>query len=288
MDLTGQVTKEDHYFAYGGFSEIYRGYWTVPTTGTRYPVAVKIIRGVHTDPDLLAATTRRISRETRIWHQLSHDNILQFYGVCHDVGPSPALISPLCQHGNIEDYLRVSPNANRIPLICGIGNGLSYLHSRNIVHGDVKPHNVLIDDQGGSRLCDFGRSRIIDHRGYTTAFAGTARFMAPELLEAPPSSSDFTNPEDSPQPQLTKETDVYAFSMVALQILTSNIPFHNIAHDSVVIFMVVNGKRPEPRDYNQFQAPLNTFWTMLEACWAQRPENRPEMTVVLKFLSRNL
>jgi len=239
------------------------------------------MRGVHTDPDMLAATTRRIARETRIWHQLSHENILQFYGVCNDVGPSPALVSPLCLHGNIEDYLHRFPGANRLFLISGIATGLFYLHFRNVVHGDVKPRNVLIDDTGVPRLCDFGRSRIIDHRGYTTAPAGTARFMAPELLEAP-STNDPERPEE--QPQLTKATDIYAFSMVSLQTLTSLIPFHYITHDSVVICQVVSGKRPEPHNYN-FSPPLSIVWNMLEGCWAQRPEVRPPMEAILRYLS---
>lgn len=84
----------------------------------------------------------------------------------------------------------------------------------------------MVDDTGGARLCDFGRSKILDHRGFTTVFSGSARFMAPELLGVVPASA--TNPDqpeslydtndDSFEPVLTKETDVYGFSMVALEV----------------------------------------------------------------------
>jgi serine/threonine protein kinase len=81
--------------------------------------------------------------------------------------------------------------------------------------------NVLIDETGSPRLCDFGRSKIIDERGFTTALTGTARFMAPELLGVPDEQEGIADGEalpEPPAPQLTKESDVYGFSMVALQV----------------------------------------------------------------------
>jgi serine/threonine protein kinase len=77
-----------------------------------------------------------------------------------------------------------------------------------------------MDDDGTPRLCDFGRSKFIDHRGFTTSFAGSARYMAPELTEAE-ADVNFDDEEaeipESP-PNLTKATDVFAFAMVALEV----------------------------------------------------------------------
>jgi len=79
-----------------------------------------------------------------------------------------------------------------------------------------------MDDNGTPLLSDFGRSKFIDHRGFTTAFAGSARYMAPELTAAEP---DVVYGEDAHgiyeeqgTPNLTKETDVFAFSMLALEV----------------------------------------------------------------------
>ena len=78
-----------------------------------------------------------------------------------------------------------------------------------------------MDDDGNPRLCDYGRSKFIDHRGFTTSFAGgSARYMAPELTEAE-ADVDFDDEEAEiyePPPNLTKATDVFAFSMVALEV----------------------------------------------------------------------
>lgn len=89
-------------------------------------------------------------------------------------------------------------------------------------------HNVLIAEDGVAKLCDFGRSNIIGHRGYTTTFTGTARYMAPELIGETPFSSD-THPSGSQNdslvtdqepfvPRLSKATDVYGFGVLAMEV----------------------------------------------------------------------
>lgn len=114
----------------------------------------------------------------------------------------------------------------------------------DLLHGDLKgvshpsrlsgllvdifeQHNVLIDNEGSPRLADFGKSRVVERRGFTTAFTGTARYMAPELtvisddiLEPVPLPGD-EGSDASPatlDPMITKQSDVYAFSMVVLEV----------------------------------------------------------------------
>jgi len=275
--LTGQVKKTEPYcFATGGFSEIYRGLWTDPVTNKVTRVAIKLLTGVHTDPIVLGRVKSRLVRETKVWWCLDHENIVPFLGVCHNLGPSPAMISRLYDNGDVHSYLVKTPAVDRLVIIKGIANGLKYLHSKKVVHGDLKGHNVLIADDGTPQLADFGRSKLIEHRGFTTAtFAGSARQMAPELL---PSEND----GDIPGP-LTKEADVYAFSMVALEILTGKLPFHSVAAEMTVLFRVLSGKRPNRSAY-----PPDTFtddiWALLVNCWAQEPAQRPGIATVVQRL----
>lgn len=279
-DLSGEVTKtEEYYFAYGGFSEVYKGKWEDPQGNIR-GVAIKVLRGVHTEPYLLEVTTRRLNRETRIWHPLSHPNILPFLGVCYNLGASPALISPLCKFGNVSDFLKAHPDENRLEIAIGVAKGLEYLHSLEVVHGDMKPHNVLIDDDKVPRLCDFGRSRIVDHRGYTTVFSGTVRRLAPELLSVSTKDDDQEDDDDIPDPvpaPLTKKSDIFGFAMVALEIVTGKQPFYYIQNDSTVIYKIQSGDRPMARRYG---SPDPKIWAILEACWQYEPELRPSMTDV--------
>jgi len=284
-DLTGQVSKtEDHYFAYGGFSEIFKGRWTDPSTSGDVRVAIKILRGVHTDPVILAHTIRRLNRETRVWHALSHPNVMPFFGLCYNIGPSPAMISPLYDNGDAIRYLAENSQEDPLDIIIGVANGLYYLHSKEVIHGDLKGHNVLINDKGIPQLSDFGRSKFIDHRGFTTTLAGSARYMAPELIAAESDVNFDDNAYDSLEnqvpPKLTKETDVFAFSMVALEILTGKLPFFYLRQDTTVIAHVQDGKRPD-----RLRCLPTTFtdptWSLLVDCWDADPTRRPDMETVL-------
>ncbi|KIM73793.1 hypothetical protein PILCRDRAFT_718339 [Piloderma croceum F 1598] len=288
-DLTGQVTKtEDHYFAYGGFSEIYRGEWRNPSTGKVVRVAIKLLRGIHTDPKSLAHTIKRLNRETRVWHSLEHKNILPFLGLCREIGPSPAMISPLYDNADVHRYIADRLD-DRLAVILGVARGLEYLHSKDVIHGDLKGHNVLMDDDGTPLLSDFGRSKFIDHRGFTTAFAGSARYMAPELTAAEPDvvygEDEHGTYENQGTPNLTKETDVFAFSMLALEILTGRLPFFYLRQDTTVIAFVQDGKRPE-RSRCLPSVFTDPMWALLENCWDEAPERRPIMSSIVECLER--
>ena len=81
----------------------------------------------------------------------------------------------------------------------------------------VNQTNVLIDVGGNARLGDFGRAKLMDHKGYTTSFAGTYRWLAPELIDAPMDVSEEID-DQSWIPLFTKQTDVYALGMVLLEV----------------------------------------------------------------------
>jgi len=201
---------------------------------------------------------------------------MPFLGLCHDVGPSPAMISPLYKNGDVNQYLVQNPQADRQAIVLGVARGLEYLHAQNVIHGDIKGHNVLVADDGTPRLSDFGRSKLIEHRGFTTAtIAGSARQMAPELLPASESESDGP-------PELAKEADVYAFSMVALESLSGKLPFFYVATELGVVLKVLNGQRPERSKYPTIFT--DDMWGLLVDCWGQTPQNRPNMNTVLQRL----
>ncbi|KDQ58167.1 hypothetical protein JAAARDRAFT_47314 [Jaapia argillacea MUCL 33604] len=279
-DLSGFVHKtEQHCFAAGGFSEIYKGIYAFTQGGRNREVAVaiKVFRGVHTNPQELQKMTRRMNRESHLWSSLEHPNIVPFLGTAHvpDTLPCPALISKLCLSGPIMGYLALHPEANRYDMVKDIAKGLAYLHGRGAIHGDLKPHNILIDG-GVARLCDFGRSRVIGHRGYTTEFAGTYRYLAPEILE-PEQDAE----ENEVAQILTMEADVYSFAVTALEVITGKAPYFFTNEEFRIIPLVVRGDRPIREKYPPIP---DTWWDMMTRCWAQNPQDRPPMTVVVSRL----
>ncbi|KAG8824246.1 hypothetical protein FRC18_010564 [Serendipita sp. 400] len=206
LDLTGEVGLTQSRPVYDGpYSTVYKGQWNAQE------VAVKIIRTA----GALSKTRRKIRRESQTWAKLRHPNVLLLYGLCLDdwCGEYGALISSWCSHGRASEYLPqiLDEPAERIRLLSGVAQGVHYLHSLQpiIVHGDLKPANILIDSDRTAKLCDFGLVRLIREEvntGMTTtsAHTGTARYLSKELVVA-----------EHPMP--TPASDCYAFGCVALE-----------------------------------------------------------------------
>jgi serine/threonine protein kinase len=152
--------------------------------------------------------SQKLKRELELWRKVHHDNILPLLGIAYLDGDStmPAFISPWMQDGSVMDFLKKSPSYPVSNFLRDIIKGLCYLHTFDpeIVHGDIKPVNVLVNDRQEACLCDFGLSRFsIDNtlwRTTATQASGTLRWMAPELLEG----------EESVP---TKASDIYAYAM---------------------------------------------------------------------------
>ncbi|KAF7337062.1 TKL/TKL-ccin protein kinase [Mycena venus] len=214
-DLNGRIKQDDQYpFTGGGNSNIYRGKLS-RSDGGKIRVAIKMIRVSNDGSGQLEDIMRRLRREVDVWSRLRHKNILPFIGVCDDLGPTPGLISPFYKFGHVGTYLRTHPEVDRKELVRGVASGLEFLHENNIVHGDLKVQNVLVDKHGTPCICDFGISKILNRRGFTTSSVGTAPYMAPELFFV----VDGMALEQSPS--TTKSSDVYSFALLVLEILTS-------------------------------------------------------------------
>jgi len=236
--------------------------------------------------------SKRLDRETRVWNQLNDLNVLPFLGVSNDVGGEgspPALITPLCTNGHVLDYLSHSHKTDRFKMVLGVAKGLRYLHSEGVIHGDLKGTNVLVSDGGEPLLCDFGRSRIIGHRGFTSLVLGTLGYQAPELIRAIEEADGEGSTDESPVDQevysgkLTTKTDIYGFSMVALEIFSGKSPYYYIKNDFNKAIRVTQGEQLRREMYNSLSL-TDPRWTLLAECWAHDPESRPEMILIIPRL----
>ncbi|TFK38493.1 kinase-like domain-containing protein [Crucibulum laeve] len=264
---------------YGGATDVYRGEW-FGKEGTIL-VAIKVYRGGHLD-DKIEETNRRLVRETHTWCSLKHKNILPFYGWSKnkDIAPSTSLICPLLLNGHIIQYLNNTPDANRSRLVADIASGLNYLHTGlnegAIIHGDLKPNNVLIGNDGTALLADFGRSIVLDFDGYmTAAMLGCGEYMAPELFQD-------TGDKEPGSWMFTKESDVYSFSLLAFQIMTDYIPLSingKGRHPTHIPGLVKKGKRPT-RDLDEHGRISDSLWELLTDGWSATLSKRPTVKVM--------
>jgi serine/threonine-protein kinase len=207
------------------------------------PVAVKFL-----PPDLVADPVfeERFEREARLLARLSHPNIV---GV-HDFGVtddgSSYLVMELVSGGTLSDRLPLAPqDAVRVALdLCA---GLAYAHDKGMVHRDVKPANVLFDDQGRAKLADFGIARLVDLAG-----AGDPLTSPSQVVGTP----DYMAPEARAGGQPDPRTDLFAVGILLHQMITGRLaPASGIARrgpmDGVpepIAAVIRRATAPNPRD----------------------------------------
>ncbi|KAJ7768400.1 kinase-like domain-containing protein [Mycena metata] len=273
QDLRGRVFKDTEDsgfpFATGGTSNIFRGHF-LSHGGGRISVALKIFW--RSDEK----SKRRLHCEAELWARLNHKNVVPFLGIAYDIAPSPILVSPLYPLGDMEMFLSKHPEANRPEIVLGVASGLNYLHGENVVHGDLKPQNVLVDEDGTPKICDFGISKIMNRRGFTTDSVGTLLYMAPELLVA----VDLLNERST-----TKSSDIYSFALLALQILTSEAPKRGPVRDFMLAQDIGPNLSPKRAYYAHHANVTDEIWSIFEYCWAFEPQDRPDISDVLLQLT---
>ncbi|KAJ7741665.1 hypothetical protein B0H16DRAFT_1564820 [Mycena metata] len=258
------LTKVGPQVGGGGFGDIWKGLVGGQT------VAVKSMRQFLDDD--VKASMKMFAREAAIWRQLSHPNLLPFFGL-YTLDSRLSLVSPWMDNGDLKHFLRsTSTGIDRLSLIIDVGTGLSYLHNSHVVHGDLKPANILITPSGRACITDFGLSSITDGLSFSftrsshTGRPGTVRYQAPELLSNE-SSNHFAS-------------DVYAFGCLTYEILTGRVPFFEISNDVAIILKVIQGVRPSRAE----GILLDSLWFLLDDCWKHSPGMRPAMNEIIERL----
>ncbi|CCM03212.1 uncharacterized protein FIBRA_05336 [Fibroporia radiculosa] len=218
---------------------------------------------------------KQFYREAILWKQLHHTNIVPFLGVSATDTMELMFVSPWMDNGDIVSYLEKHPEVERVSKIMNIVDGLSYLHTRNIIHGDLKSANILVNRVGVPCLADFGLSTVIYNAdtvnitSRTTGRAGTLRWMAPELFDPERFGRDHA--------YLAHETDVYALAMVMVEVFTLNLPFAEVKRDQAVQYMVVQGKRPSRTPEMDSYGLNDGIWKLMTECWDADYSRRPAL-----------
>jgi eukaryotic-like serine/threonine-protein kinase len=217
------------------------------------PVVLKLL-GRDADPE-------RFEREAQAAAGLSHPNICLLY----DYGETDGrrfIVFELLAGGSLEDRLadgRALPDGETARIAGELASALAYAHAQGVVHRDVKPTNVLFDEDGRAKLADFGIARITDAPTLTEAgtVLGTAAYISPEQA-----TGEAVGPA----------SDVYSFAVILYRMLTGRLPFES---DSALELASMHATR-EPPAIASVRADAPPELERL-AMWAlaKRPEDRP-------------
>ncbi|KAG6915261.1 hypothetical protein DXG01_012422 [Tephrocybe rancida] len=236
---------------------------------------------------------KAFAKEYILWSQLSHPNVLPFYGLYDFHRGQISLVSPWAENGSLKEFLGQESHGTPIDrtLLClDTAMGVEYLHANGIVHGDIKSANVVIDGACRVYLVDFGLSNVdypqIAHwtsQSLVASQGGTVRWQAPELY---PDESDLEAEEIVVTN--TKMSDVYAWGCLGYEIFTGRLPFHNARFSSTVVVKVMKGQVPSwPPDGDPawlIHGLNESIWKLMERCWAFNPTARPAMAAIVSSL----
>lgn len=251
----------------GGFGEVFKGTWN------KTQVALKVLK---TKAGVTPSSTS-LRHEIAIWSLLRHPSILQFLGA-NEFDDKPFIVMPYLKNGNAREYIQRHPECDRLQILYHISLGLIHLHFHNVVHGDLKALNVLIDDAENAVICDFGLahikadviSRAVGVVGQGESLVGSRNWMAPERLLG-----------ESPK----KPSDIYSFGMTIYEIFTDRTPLRHIDFDDFRDLVGYGNVRPE-RPKNEDAPHLSdAMWELMEECWAKDPKHRPIANTVCDTIS---
>jgi tRNA A-37 threonylcarbamoyl transferase component Bud32 len=214
--LLGGRYRLDAQIGRGGMSTVYRAFDTV----LERSVAVKLMhREIASDSDQL----ERFRREARSVARLNHPHIVTVIdageepsegGAEPGVG-APYIVLEYVEGETLKDLIRRDGPleiTEAIAYAIELARALGAAHERMIVHRDVKPQNVLIGDEGGAKITDFGIARTLTEEGLTIA----GRVLG---------TTDYVSPEQALGQPVTGQSDLYSLGVVLYEMLTGQVPF---------------------------------------------------------------
>src|SRR5690625_4527656 len=174
-------------------------------------VAVKVLRTEYADDDEFI---KRFEREAHVATSLNHPNIVNIYDVGED-GNLLYMVMEYIDGLTLKEYIQQNNPIsieNAINIMKQLTNAISYAHANGLIHRDVKPQNVLIDESGTIKITDFGIAMALSATSLTqtNSIVGSVHYISPEQARGGTA---------------TKKSDKYALGIVLYELLTGRIPF---------------------------------------------------------------
>lgn len=235
--LSGRY-RIDELVGEGGMSTVYRAYDSVLAR----EVAIKVLRDQFSSH---ALSKQRFKKEALSVAKLSHPNIVSVFDAGSDGVDNYIVmefVSGTSLDREIKNYRGPMPVGRSLRIIDQVLDGLWHAHSHGVVHRDIKPHNILISEDGRVKIADFGIARATSEAELTQTgmVVGTV---------------NYTSPEQAKGEMATDKSDLYSAGVILYQMLTGSLPFTGEGEVAVAIKHI--SERPvAPRKLNPAISPM--------------------------------
>lgn len=191
----------------GGMGRVYR----VLDKKLSEEIALKLIK-----PEIAkdTKTVERFSNELKIARKIGHKNVARMFDLNEEKG-THYITMEYVRGEDLKKLIRKMGQLSMgqaIPIAAQICEGLEEAHRLGVVHRDLKPQNVMVDEDGNARIMDFGIARSIETKGITGAgvMIGTPEYMSPEQVEGK---------------EVDQRSDVYSLGVILYEMVTGQVPF---------------------------------------------------------------
>ncbi|UCC41137.1 MAG: protein kinase [Candidatus Aminicenantes bacterium] len=215
----------------GGMGKVYKAL----DTEVNEKVALKLIK-----PEIASdkKVIERFRSELKFARKIRHKNVCQMYDLNKEEG-AYYITMEYVSGGNLKSFIRRAKRLDvetAVSIAKDVCEGLAEAHRLGVVHRDLKPQNIMVDDEGNARIMDFGIARSLDAEGITAegAMIGTPEYMSPEQVDGT---------EADPR------SDIYSIGVILYEAVTGRVPFKG--NTAFSIAMKHKSETPrEPREIN--------------------------------------
>ena len=249
-------------------------------TGKKYTAKESIQLIMFTRTEL-----EEISKEIKIISKLNHKTILKFVGfspINFKNESNPVTVVDFKPKCTLKDVLTLEKRnfalhewneMQKLVCIYGIASGMMYLHSRDILHGNLKPSSIFFDEKLLPKIGDFGfvtKNRNFQSMSFqsTSGMKDLPTYLAPEVIQLN---------------EYTKKADVYSFAMIVYEIVTLEKPFKDLINTNQICSEIVyKSKRPE-----FIKKVDDCYRKLIESCWSQDPNERPTFDDIVQLIKND-
>jgi serine/threonine protein kinase len=201
----------------GGMGEVYR----VKDVKLDEEMALKVLK-----PEVAAqeGTIVRFKNELKLARRIAHRNVCKMYDL-NEEGETPFITMEYVKGENLKSFIRKNDKLSEeetIALAKQVCEGLVEAHELGVIHRDLKPHNIMVDDKGVAKVMDFGIAHSVEAAGVTQTgiMIGTPNYISPEQAEGD---------------EVDQRSDIYSFGVILFEMVTGGLPFRGDTALSVAL-----------------------------------------------------